>query len=271
MKIISLLILMLIGSKLLAMEAVPRIPSIQGSHARHVEVRLGETVTGPIALGQVNRIVLPFEKPEIRTLNPATAEIQGHVLYIAPTDPAPLHLYVVDGDNSDASIALALTPEEIQPREIVLELVDSGAQRYRERSTSSGTESIQTSREGDPVDGVPQVLKTLALGQIPEGFRFRNPLGPESIRCRQKSALIQTRQVFEGHHLRVLVGVLKNTGKDTLSLQEESCLQSQDIRAVAQFPEGALPPGHEKEIYLVVGTEKQAPGRARPVLIRPQS
>ena len=47
---------------------------------QHIEVHLGETVSAPIAIGQINRIVLPFDRPEIRTLNPSTAEIQGHVL-----------------------------------------------------------------------------------------------------------------------------------------------------------------------------------------------
>jgi conjugal transfer pilus assembly protein TraK len=243
----------------------PRPPS----GPRHLEVHLGETLALGIAVGQVNRIVLPFEKPEIRTLNPATAEIQGHVLYIAPTDNQRIHLFVSDGAEGDASLALSLQPEEMSPREVILDLIDESTPPTQRSHSAAGTLTDEGGNEKTRAGSsdLASLLKTLALGQIPPGFRYRNPLGPESIHCQQKGAAIQTRQVFEGGTSRVIVGVLRNGGKTPLNLDEATCLRMPDITAIAHFPEGPLGPGQASEIYVVVEPERKQPARARPRLL----
>lgn len=242
-------------------------PLLGRKSIQHVDVRLGETVSAPIAIGQINRILLPFDRPEIGTLNPSTAEIQGHVLYIAPVDPEKLYLYVINTDDSDAAIVLSLTPQDIPPREIQLELIP-------DISARGHPESLQTKAGVNAAGIVPgssdltrQLLKTLAMGQIPEGYRFRMPGQAESIRCRQKHLLIQTRQIFDGGKSQIRVGILRNNGKTPQNLNEENCAVSSQVQAVATYPSGALQPGHEAEIFVVVRPEIQDQARVRPVLI----
>lgn len=240
-----------------------------GRHSGHaVEVHLGETVSAPIALGQINRIVLPFEHPEIRTLNPSTAEIQGHVLYIAPVDPAKVYLYVTNADDPDAAMSLSLEPKDIPPQEMTLELANAPpAQEPRTRAPRSEA-AAPSSEEEDPTR---MLLRSLAMGQIPEGYRFRHPESGETIHCRQKHLLIQTRQVFTGHGAQIRVGVLRNNGKSPLLLDEESCIGTTPVQAIATYPSGPLPPGHEAEIYVVMAADDPVQGRSRPRLLSQKS
>jgi len=272
MKLPALLLMVLVTPFLEASEIRPDPvastgPRIHRSGGQHLEVHPGDTVPATIALGQINRIVLPFDRPEIRTLNPSTAEIQGHVLYIAPVEPARIYLYVTNADDPDMAIALNLLPQEMPPRELWLDLgSDPATQDPRIPSGQSEAPESRSEPAGFNASSR-KLLKTLAMGQIPEGYRFRHPGPIESIRCRQKHVLIQTRQVFEGTDHQVRVGVIRNNGKSALTLDEESCLGSTPIQAIATYPSGALEPGHEAEIFVVIRPEHPDATRSRPILI----
>lgn len=233
------------------------------AESRRIETHLGDTVEATLSLGQVNRIVLPFETPEIRTLNPATAELQGRVLYVAPIDTSTMHLFVSDARDPEASIALRLKPEETHPREIIVELFESSPPVPSAPMPKTPGDSMADAGN----ETIRPILKTLAMGQIPDGFRFRKPSSRDAIHCRQKFALIQTLQVFEQGGTRILVGVLKNNGKAPLELQEESCAEGQSVDAIATYPSGPLKGGHEHEIYAVMTTTQGERTRSRPHLI----
>jgi conjugal transfer pilus assembly protein TraK len=237
------------------------------SGGQHLDVHLGETVSATIALGQINRIVLPFDRPEIRTLNPSTAEIQGHVLYIAPVDPGKIYLYVTNADDPDGAIALSLSPQEIPPRELSLDLVSDPVTPEPKISPGRSEAPEMSAEAASLQDPTRQLLKTLAMGQIPEGYRLRSPGAHDSIHCKQKHLLIQTRQVFEGSGHQIRVGVLRNNGKSALTLDEESCTGSAPIQAIATYPSGGIDPGHEAEIFVVIRPEPQVAARHRPILI----
>ncbi len=234
---------------------------------QHLEVHLGETVPATIALGQINRIVLPFDRPEIRTLNPSTAEIQGHVLYIAPVDPAKVYLYVTNADDPDMAIALSLSPQEIPPRELTLDLIQDPVSQEPRISARQNDAAEIREEPAVSTDHTRQILKALAMGQIPEGYRFRNPTQSESIRCKQKHILIQTRQVFEGKGHQIRVGVLRNNGQSPLTLDEESCTARTPIQAIGTYPSGAIAPRHEAEIFVVIRPEHPVETRSRPTLV----
>lgn len=236
------------------------------SESQKIEARPGETVQATLAIGQVNRIVLPFDAPEIRTLNPSTAELQGRVLYVAPIDHETMHLYVSEAKDPETSLALSFSPEETHPREVIISLAQPIPQHPAESSPQAmgSTDDDQGSRLKD---GIRQTLKTLAMGQIPDGYRLRNPQGRESIRCRQKFALIETRQVVESGNSKILVGVLRNSGKVPLELNEEACLGNASIEAIALFPSIPLRSGQESEIYMVLAPEHKETSRTRPNLL----
>jgi conjugal transfer pilus assembly protein TraK len=269
---LSLMVLMSLSFQVLALPKDGGFLSValtksERNSGQHLGVHLGETVSAPIALGEINRIVLPFDHPEIRTLNPSTAEIQGHVLYIAPVEASKVYLYVTNAEDPDAAIALSLNPQEIPPQEMSLELISDRPQDPTPASGRSGTNAMTPVTE----DPTRTLLKTLAMGQIPEGYRYRNPGPGESIRCRQKHLLVQTRQVFDGNGVQIRVGVLRNSGKSTLTLEEDSCTGTLPIQVVATYPSGPLDPGQEAEIYVVVPEDQPSASRTRPALLSKKS
>lgn len=236
------------------------------SESQKIEALPGETVQATLAIGQVNRIVLPFDAPEIRTLNPSTAELQGRVLYVAPIDHETMHLYVSEARDPETSLALSFTPEETHPREIIISMAEP-IQMHPAEISPQVKGAFDEDQDSRLKDGLRQTLKTLAMGQIPEGYRLRNPEGRESIRCRQKFALIQTRQIVESGNSKILVGVLHNSGKLPLELNEEACLGNSSIEAIGLFPAMPLRSGQESEIYMVLAPERKETSRSRPNLI----
>lgn len=264
----SLLFLLLFPGALMASELSMGLKKSGRNAGQSLAVHVGETVSAAIALHQINRIVLPFDRPEIRTLNPSTAEIQGHVLYIAPIDPAKIYLYVTNAEDPDAAIALSLTPQDIPPQEWTLEFAADPAPPVSKTRPDTAHKAAEPQGSGDHIR---EILKTLAMGQIPEGYRFREPGAGEAIRCQQKHALIRTRQVFYSTGAQVRVGVIKNNGKMPLRLEEDTCMSSEAIHAIATYPSGPLSPGQEAEIYVVVFPENPSPNRPRPPLLARKS
>ena len=240
-----------------------------------LKVPPGNNVVIPIALGHLNRLVLPFEQPEIRTVNPATTQIEGHVLYVAPTDENPISLYVTPGGSEELALSLTLAPQHIPPREIHL-TVDP--QTYRRIQAQKTTEPLAASRRTappvsleprsqDPISELKHLFRGLALGQTPEGFTLRSPQKGESIHCDQKHLRIKTGQVLEGRDLKVYVGVIQNGGPNPLDLNESNCLFRQDIVAVAAWPDLHLDPRHSSELYVALRPSFTVPIIERPSLL----
>lgn len=217
------------------------------SEIEDIETTNGGTVRTAVALSQLNRIVLPFEQPEVRTLNPATTELQGRILYLAPVDTAPIHLLIGDTKDENHSLTLSLTPKEIPPREIQLLMSENETSPEVEDSPHSETSPMPTGAE----QTTRTILRTLALGSTPEGYRLRSPKGGEAIHCHQRNVLVTTRKVLDSSTHQVWIGLATNKGKEPMEIEESQCAEDRQIEAVATYPQGTLSPGKSIEIYVV--------------------
>ena len=236
-------------------------------------VHPGVPASIPIAIGHLNRIILPFDNPEIRTINPATTELKGHVLYVAPTDDQPVTLYITEAEEEEEAISLTLKPESRPPREVHLELQASshgeGSRSHEGLNPMDSHEaSLENLQKKDPAKTIKKVLRTIALGELPGGFRFRKPLGNEKITLPSSRYDIKTGQVLEGEGLEILIGVIKNSSKETIDIHE-SALKSQGkaILAAALWPRAKIAPGASSEIYVAVRPSLTAHRTQRPYLI----
>ena len=143
-----------------------------------------------------------------------------------------MYLYVTNAEDPDAAMALSLDPKDIQPQELLLDLAAESS--LREPRIAEGRSETSASAS-DNENATRMILKTLAIGQIPEGYRFRHPGAGETIHCRQKHLLIQTRQVFYGQGPQIRVGILKNNGNEPQnraaldSLVQNGVLSRQDL------------------------------------------
>ena len=224
----------------------------------------------PVAMGHLNRIITPFDQPQVRTVSAATTQIEGKVLYVAPADENPVTLYVTPGNNEELALSLTLAPRRIPPREIRLTL---DAEHYRklgslqrsvERSSAADGHSSQ-----DHVAALKQTFRALALMQTPRGFSLREPQTGESIRCTQPQLNIATGQALEGRDWVVLVGTVRNTGLSALEIDERACAEeNQETVAVAAWPKVLLEPGEVSELYVMVRRTSETETTARPSLLK---
>ena len=75
-----------------------------------------------IAAGHPNRIVTPFKAPRVVTTAAASVETSENVIYVAPTGPALITMFLTETGDESVSISLTLQPKKIPPRELRLDL-----------------------------------------------------------------------------------------------------------------------------------------------------
>lgn len=224
----------------------------------------------PVAQGHLNRIITPFDSPKVRTVSPATTQIEGHVVYVAPADENPVTLYVTPGDTEELALSLTLAPRRIPPREIRLTL---DAEQYRKLGNLQSAQERPSAASGrvsqDYVADIKQTFRALALMRTPRGYSLRAPLAGETLQCTQPDLTTTIGQTLEGRDLLILVGTAKNTGVSPLELDEHSCaFESQETVAVAAWPKVWLEPGEMSELYVAIRRTPEAETTARPSLLK---
>jgi conjugal transfer pilus assembly protein TraK len=223
----------------------------------------------PVAQGHLNRIITPFDSPKVRTVSPATTQIEGHVVYVAPADENPVTLYVTPGDNEELALSLTLAPRRIPPREIRLTL---DADQYRKLGSLQNAQERPSAASGrlsqDYVADIKQTFRALALMRTPRGYSLRAPLLGETLRCTQPNLIATIGQTLEGRDLLILVGTAKNSGLVPLELDERACaFEPQETVAVAAWPKVWLEPGEMSELYVAIRRTPEAEPTARPSLL----
>ena len=237
-----------IGLSILTINPTASAGSLASSEERLVEN--GDTVRAAVALGQINRIVLPFEEPEVRTLDAATSEIKGRVLYIAPDTEGDIHLLVADARTAESALTLSLVPQHISPRTLTLRMASRPSEPINERSFLEAPRPIASADE--PTEEDPRtVLKALARGEIPAGFHSRPLRRNDLIRCKDLPVRVRTLEVLEGDAQTVRIGEVENLSKETLSLDEARCGEGPLIRAVGSYPAGLMAPRAKIRLYVL--------------------
>jgi len=84
--------------------------------AQTIQVVPGVNEIIPVAVGHLNRIVTPFDKPHVRTVSQATTQIEGNVLYIATPDENPVALYITPGETEDFALSHLSLPRRAGAR-----------------------------------------------------------------------------------------------------------------------------------------------------------
>ena len=216
----------------------------------HIKVTPGRNATIPIAMGHLNRLILPFEHPEIRTIDTATTELKGQVLYVAPDQDRPITLYVTEEQSDLTALSLTLAPKPIPPRELEIKLdgtpvVSSSTNHPNERSTSA------QDLTQNPIQQLKTEFRALAIQTIPEGYQVRSPKKGELIHCRQAGLDVRTQQVLEGRENRIAIGKITNLSGQTLTLDESQCADDQKLTlAIAAWPNTKLQPQMRTEMFL---------------------
>ena len=224
----------------------------------------------PVAVGHLNRIMTPFDRPHVRTVSQATTQVEGNVLYVATPDETPVTLYLTPGDTEELALSLTLAPRRIPPREIRLTL---DAAQYKKLGSLQSAEKSMGGKPGNPsqdyIADLKATFRTLAQMKTPKGYALREPGAGEQIRCTQPGLQTRTGQVLEGHDRVLLVGVAHNTGPSSLELDERACADGGgEVLAVTAWPKVLLEAGEATELYVAIRRPRDEDITVRPSLLK---
>ena len=242
--------------------------------AQTIQVTPGVNEIIPVAVGHLNRIVTPFDKPHVRTVSQATTQIEGNVLYVATPDETPVALYITPGETEDFALSLTLAPRKIPPREVRLTLDAAHYQKLTSLQNVAGVNGLDT-QSGNPSQSsqdymadIKNLFRALALMRTPKGYALRIPNSTETIHCSQPGLFTHTGQALEGRNRVLLVGVARNNGTSPLEIDERSCSDlGGDVLAVAAWPKVMLEPGEATELYVALRQTRDNDTTARPSLL----
>lgn len=212
-----------------------------------VIVRPGVNEILSISRGYMNRIVTPYSRPKVIATEEKAVTVKDNVLYVVTEEEAPLSLFITEGDSQEEALSLTLIPQGIPGREITL--------RSPGNQVNQGTPNLVAEKweKSQPyLSTIEELLRTLALGKIPTGYKFQSASDDSVPLCRQTglNANFRTGQMLIGHNLTVYIGVLSNTTDRPIEFSEESC-GNWDVAAVSAFPSHTISPGKKTEVYVV--------------------
>jgi conjugal transfer pilus assembly protein TraK len=220
-----------------------------------------------VAIDHLNRIVTPFASPQVRTVSPATTQVDGSALYVATTSEDPVSLFITEAGDTATAISLTLAPRHIAPREV--RLVLTGALVRTSAPVARPRDPV--GRDDEPyVEQIAAAFRALAQSRVPAGYGLRPAGRGERAVCLQPGLAVTTAQVLEGRGLRILAARVRNQDKRPLEIAERTCRgdAGTPVAAVAAWPRVALVPGQETELYVALRPrESDAETRDRPSLL----
>ena len=235
------------------------------AYKSNITMSQGVTEIVQIAVGHLNRIVTPYEKPVVTSSSSATTEVRDNVVYIGTTSESPLTLFITESGSEEHALSLTLIPKKIPPREIKIMLFGSQNQNIRSTRKAEKWEKQQPY-----ILTIQSLFKTIALGEMPKGYALIPNTQVHKQLCRQRGIKFDfsNGQLIEGHNLKVVVGVAVNLSDAPIEFIEDTC-GAWNVAAVAAFPKNILLPGERTEVYVALKTRyEEELVEERPSLLR---
>ena len=251
-----------------SLEQMKEEMSDQDSKKLTVPVSPGVNEIIPIAINHLNRVLVPFPDPQIRTTSTADYQIHDRAIYVTTSTQAPVTMYITNGNNESVAISLTLVPRRIAPVEATVDLDTT-----QEPIKYGSPDDAEQWEESQPyVDTLRELMKTLARGGVPQGYSMSETSPSSNLPdCFQPGMEFDfiNGQFLEGRNMQVNVGVVENSSNESLEFVERSC-SGPTVAAVASWPNLLLEPGQSSEVYVVTHKNRNTGGRRssdRPSLI----
>lgn len=220
--------------------------SFTSNQSVSLKVKPGINQIIPVAVGHLNRIVTPFDNPQVKTVSTVSTEVIGNIIYVATSDKNYSSMFITNEDD-DIAISLTLQPKAIPPRDIKLSIdtlyapsnafyPSAKAKRWEESSSY--------------IDTIKSALTMTAKGKTPPGYTLRRPV-IEDVRteCTQEGLSLTLGQVLDGYNIYIQIYTLENTNSHTVEFIETSCY-TPSVVAVSSWPHTIIQPGQSTELYI---------------------
>lgn len=213
----------------------------------NIDVKPGINQLIPISVNHLNRIVTPFDNPQVKTVSTASTEVIGNVVYVATESKAPVTMFITDVEDSTA-ISITLTPTRIPPREVVLRIKRSETTITR----GSNTKARKWEEASKYVETIKQAFSGMAKGKTPPGYTLRLPDDNDVstlVNCRQPALATHLGQILDGSNIFINIYVARNTSNVNIEINETLCYRP-GVMAISSWPKTMLAPGESTELFV---------------------
>lgn len=242
-------------------------PVVDCNQTSSVEIVVspGENTLVCVAVNHLNRIVVPWANPVVRTTSAVQSEVHGNVMYVATSSKEPESFYVLREGSEEVAVSLTLVPFQIPGREIRLKVSQDLMPAVADNTAAAKWEQSQPY-----VETLLSGLAEIARGHVPQGYQLRQATGRDRApACAMPAGLnvdFREGQVLVGSNLEIVIGLVTNSGVGA-DLSEPWCVTSQVV-AVAFWPRIHLNTGERTEVYIVRRRGAVAPSsEGRPSLL----
>jgi len=223
----------------------------------------------PVAVNHTNRFVTPYNQPAITTNSTLNYKITENVVYVSPSTTKPITIYITESGDEGSAISITLVPQRIAPRELTLLINEDG---FRNEYTNKKAEKWELAQPY--ISTIEKLLKTVALGSVPSGYKLDKASSMRLPVCRQTGLTFKFDggQTLIGNKLSVHIGTVVNRSPNAIEIQEAEC-GDWNVAGVSAYPDNVLDPGDASEIYVAVKNEIRKRQREirRPSLINSAS
>ena len=227
----------------------------------------------PVAVDHLNRLVTPFDNPQIRTTSRAVTEVRDNVIYVATAESTPVALFITPEGEESPALSLTLVPRKVPPVDVILQLSSSFKGSSPAFSSASypviPTEHPQTIPRSRQLK---QWLKQLATGKTPRGF-YPTALTGEAlpaIHCHTAGLTLVPglSGTLANRQFLLVRRTVLSQATAPISLSPDTCRAS-GLAAAGVWPDATVLPGETTELLLVfvksaLTDRGHQPGRYQP-------
>lgn len=250
-------------------------PGYRMNEKREIGMKPGENVFIPIAVNHPNRIITPFQNPQVvsTTLTSGSKPgecgeicVRGSVVYISTEKTFPVTAFITESGREDIALSVTMMPRQVPPREVKLVLPEDVMDSLRlGAGMGSGSAKAAAWETSQPyVETLRSAFRAVALGSVPQGYSLRRIKSKDPLPVCTHPGLtfsFSEGQIVEGHNLDIYVGVIRNVADTPVEFREQRC-GGWRIAAVTSWPLKVLKPGQATEIYVAVKREDEKPAAA---------
>lgn len=252
------------------------VVDFNGDGEKRVAVSQSQVTLVEIAVDHINRVITPFENPEVWTSSSAEIQTSSGVLYVQAADASPISLFITEGGREEFAINVTLVPRSVPPVELHLDL-DRNVSKVleaayaQEKAISAQRPAVKqvaaTQQAREPwFDTIKSALTSMAIGQVPRGYNVVDAgKYPHCLTGPGFEASFQNAQWYRSGRFEVIIGRARNLGPRG-EFKEFWCAGDR-VAAISVWPSPQLRPGATAELMILRHLGK--PGGPSPVRTRP--
>lgn len=245
-----------------------------------IMMKPGENVFIPIAVNHPNRILTPFQNPQVVSTTLTSGKREGEcgeicvrdsVVYISTEKTYPVTAFITEKGREDVALSVTMMPRQIPPREVKLTVPDDVKEALRIGGDVSLSKAKAWETSQPYVETLRSAFRTIALQGVPQGYNLRQVKPKDALPVCKHPGLefnFANGQILEGHKLSFYVGVIRNVADSPVEFREQRC-GGWKVAAVTSWPLKVLKPGQKTEIYVAVKNDTDpSPSTIRKPLIQ---